>query len=487
MEIPCKNSKMNIVFASSEIVPFASTGGLGNVCEALPKALARAGDSVACVMPLYRQIDRRRHHLAPCDPELLIYLGSTCYQGRIFSQARDGVTTYFIHCPEFFGRDGIYGTPHRAYTDNFERFLFFQKAVVGLIDQLELKPDVVHCNDWQTALIPMLLKHRMDSRPMHGTEKTLMTIHNLAHQGWAHAGKFHLTQLPPSCYTMKTLEFYGEINCMKGGIVQATAINAVSPTYAREILTPEFGNRLEGVLQERRNDLYGILNGVDYLHWNTETDPYIEEHYSVTRLAGKNVCKRIFQKRHGLAEEQKIPLLGMISRLTHQKGIDLLIDVIEGLIEAGAQLVVLGTGDEHYEHIVRAWAERWPSQVVACIEYSSKQAHRIFSASDLFLMPSEFEPCGQSQICGMRYGAVPIVHNVGGLADTVIDYPKKGSTGFKFHECTAAALMKAIQRALGVYAVPARWEFLMKRAMKKDFPVENMGHEYRRLYKKIID
>ncbi|MEE9368780.1 MAG: glycogen synthase GlgA [Pontiella sp.] len=477
---------MKIIFVSSEVVPFASTGGLGDVCAALPKALAKQGVEAIRMMPLYQDIDREKYQLTQCDVELHIPLGHAWYYGTVWMQEFEGVTTYFIHSEEFFERQGIYGSFSHGYADNFERFLFFQKAVVKLIDEWNMEPDLVHCNDWQAGLIPMLLQHGIDGNYRDGQEKTLITIHNLAHQGWAPVERFYMTQLPGSCYTMHTLEFYGEINTLKGGLCSATAINAVSPTYAEEIKTPRFGCRLNGVLYHRQSVLHGILNGIDYTRWDPSHDQYVAANYTAGDLSGKVICKEALQKACGFNVNTKIPMLGVITRLVPQKGIDLLVGAMEKIISTGAQLVLLCTGDEHYEERCGEWAERWPEQVCCWIEFSSEKAHQIEAGVDMFLMPSEFEPCGQNQLYSMRYGTIPVVHAVGGLEDSVVDYAEAGSTGFKFYDYTVDSFFQCLERALKTYRNTARWKPLMKRAMKQDFSVVHMAKDYIALYEEII-
>ena len=477
---------MKVVFVSSEIVPFASTGGLGDVCASLPKALVKEGVEVIRMIPLYQQIDRDKYGLTPCDVELHIPLGHAWYHGTVWQQKYEGVTTYFIRSEEFFDRPGIYGTLEHGYADTFERFVFFQKAVVQLIDEWKIQPDLVHCNDWQAALVPMLLYHGIDGNFRNGPEKTLMTIHNLAYHGWAPADKFYMTNLPDSCYTMHTLEFFGEINMLKGGLVGATAINAVSPTYAEEIKTAKFGCRLNGVLYHRQNVLHGILNGIDYTRWNPATDPYLPAHYSADDLSGKATCKKDLQRAAGFKPDARVPLLGMITRLVPQKGIDILAGAIEDIVATGAQLVLLGTGDSRYAEACREWAARWPKQVCSWIEFSSALAHQIEAGVDVFLMPSEFEPCGQNQLYSMRYGTIPLVHGVGGLEDSVIDYSEKGGTGFKFHGYAPEVFVECLERALIVYSDVRKWKTLMKHAMKQDFSVVHMAREYINLYESIL-
>ncbi len=452
----------------------------------MPKVLAKQGVETIRMIPLYQQIDREKFKLTKCDIELHIPLGNAWFYGTVWQQKFEGVTTYFIHNEEFFERSGMYGTLDHGYADNFERFLFFQKAVVRLIDEWNIQPDIVHCNDWQTALIPMLLYHGIDGHFRNGQERTLMTIHNLAHHGWAPAEKFYMTNLPDACYTMETLEFYGEINMLKGGLVGATAINAVSPTYADEIKTPQFGCRLNGVLYHRRHVLHGILNGIDYKRWNPATDQYISAHYSIDDLSGKMICKKDVQKAAGFQVDSNVPLLGMITRLDRQKGIDIIADAIEDIVATGAQLVILGTGDSYYEEACRDWAARWPMQVCAWIEFSQALAHQIEAGVDIFLMPSEFEPCGQNQMYSMRYGTIPLVHGVGGLEDSVADYAEKGGTGFKFHGHSPEIFMQCLDRALNVYRDGRKWTALKKRAMKQDFSVVHMAKDYMALYEAIL-
>jgi starch synthase len=477
---------MKIVFVSSEIVPFASSGGLGDVCAALPKALARKGLEVIRMMPLYKDIDREKFQLEKCDVELHIPLGPVWYYGTVWMQRFENVTTYFIHSEEFFERQGMYGHAGHGYADNFERFLFFQKAVVKLIDEWDLQPDLVHCNDWQAGLIPMLLYHGIDGTFRNGKEKTLFTIHNLSHQGWAPEEKFYMTSLPDSCYTMHTLEFYGEINALKGGLVGATAINAVSPTYAKEIQTPRFGCKLDGVLRERKSVLHGILNGIDYSRWDPKSDQYLAANYSVDDLSGKATCKHALQQAAGLKPDPHIPVLGIITRLTPQKGVDLVMETIERIVDTGAQLVLLGTGDPYYEQACLEWAERWPHQVCSWIEFSNEKAHVIEAGADIFLMPSEFEPCGQNQLYSMRYGTIPLVHAVGGLEDSVSDVGKKAGTGFKFHGYAADGFIQCLERALKLFSKTTKWDALMKRAMKQDFSVRHMANDYIELYTSIL-
>lgn len=479
---------MKVVFVSSEIVPFASTGGLGDVAAALPKSLAVRGVKVIRMMPLYGKINREKFRLKPCGFKVHVPLGNVWYSGDVWMQEFEEVCTYFIDSQEFFSRSELYGVGGHGYADNFERFLFFQKAVVRLIDKLALEPDIVHCNDWQTGLIPMLLYYGIDGGMRDRREKTLYTVHNLAYQGWAPAEKFYMTALPGHCYTMHTLEYYGEINCMKGGLVESTAINTVSPTYAKEVQTDEFGSGLQGVMRSRRRVLHGILNGIDYNRWNPQTDPHIAANYSVTDLAGKAECKRFLQEEAGLKLNPKVPLMGMITRLAPQKGIDIIAGAIEHIVESGAELVILGSGDTVYENMCREWMQRWPDKVRVWIEFSSARAHQIEAGADLFLMPSQFEPCGQNQLFSMRYGTLPLVHGVGGLEDTVVDAEDKGACGFKFYGFNPANFSATLDRALTLYSSnPDAWKRLIQTAMQKDFSGLKMADDYIALYQSLLE
>ena len=477
---------MNILFISSEIVPFASTGGLGDVCAALPNTLSDNKNNIIRMMPLYGFINKSKHNIDDLNLTIKINFADMCFYGKVYKQEHKNLITYFIQSNDFFDRDGIYGDEYGDFKDNFQRFLFFQKSVVYLIDLLKLKIDVVHCNDWQSALIPLFLKFGINGSSRICNERSLLTIHNIAHQGIFSSDKFYMTQLPLLCNSAKILEFYGNINCFKGGLVEADAVNTVSPTYADEILTSNYGNGLEGVLSNRINKVSGILNGVDYSLWNPENDPYIKQFYSDEDLSGKEMCKKSLQKELGLPEKPDIPLFSMVSRLTHQKGFDLLIDSIDLLMEKDIQIIFLGTGEYIYEDKLKEWSDRWPNKIKSCIEFSVEQAHKFFAGSDLFLMPSIFEPCGQSQIFSMRYGSIPIVYHTGGLRDTIVDYPKKGSSGFIFYEFTKEKLIEKMDHSIQIFNNKNKWKKITKRAMKKNFSVIKMAEQYINLYKKII-
>lgn len=476
---------MNILFISSEIIPFASSGGLGDVCAALPKALTSMNINVIRVMPLYGFINKTEHKIINTDIPLKIKFSDMTFVGNVYKNIENNLTTYFIQSDDFFERDGIYCDEFGDYHDNFQRFLFFQKSIVYLIDFLNLEIDIVHCNDWQTALVPMFLKYGINGSPRLCKEQSLMTIHNISHQGIFSTEKFYMTQFPLLCLSPRSLEFYGNINCFKGGLVESDAVNTVSPTYAKEILTPEFGNGLDGVLSERGIKVSGILNGVDYEMWNPESDDYIQNMFNQDDLLGKKVCKKSLQEELNFPVDDQIPLFGMVSRLTYQKGLDLLGECMNVLMEKDIQIIFLGTGDYFYEQKIKEWSLKWPEKIKSSLDFSVELAHKIFAGSDLFLMPSIFEPCGQSQIFSMRYGSIPIAYKTGGLIDTVIDYPRRGSTGFLFDNFSQNSFIEKIDYALSIYKNKTHWEKLIKRAMKKNFSVDNMAKEYIKLYEKI--
>ena len=482
----CYKIRVKVLFVSSEIVPFASSGGLGDVCAALPKALSKNGVNIIKVMPLYGCIDRKKYFIEPTGIELNISFSNSTYLVKIYSQSYEDIITYFIQSDVFFDREHLYVDEYGDYNDNFERFLLFQKAIVELIDFLKLPIDVVHCNDWQSSLIPFFLKYGTKGILRKYNEKTLLTIHNLAHQGIFDSKKFYLMQLPLSCFTNKILEFYGNVNCFKGGIIEADAVNTVSPSYAKEILLEKFGNSLDGVLKNRPDKIYGILNGIDYDRWNSDSDPYINCNFSINNLSGKSECKKELQNLLKLEERDDVPLISMVSRLTSQKGLDLLFESLDELIKHDIQLIFLGTGESRYEDHIKYLEDRWPKKIVAKVEFSSSLAHKFFAGSDIFLMPSKFEPCGQSQIFSMRYGTIPIAYKTGGLRDTITDYPKKGSTGFLFDNFNTDSFLDKINYSIEVFNQKSNWNKLIKRAMKCDFSVEQMASEYIDLYKKII-
>jgi starch synthase len=476
---------MKILLASSEVHPFSKTGGLADMVAALGKALARSGHEASIVTPLYRGIREQFSEIRREDWRFDLPLGSQSVWGGLWSlEVEKGLKVYFVEQPHFFNRVGIYFEHNISYADNAERFIFFSKCVVHLARYLPWRPDVVHVHDWQTALVPALVlqqHHEGWGNPL----QTCLTIHNLAYQGIFPASAFALTNLPREFFTMETSEFFGHLNCLKAGLAFADVITTVSPRYAREILTEEFGCGLDGFLRKRQNRLFGILNGVDYDEWNPGNDSFLERPYSVTRLAGKTANKIALQKELGLPENKNVPLFGTISRLADQKGVDIQLGALEEMLNTDMQFVLLGSGSPDFERGYHELARRFPTKVAIRIGYDERLAHRIEAACDFFLMPSRYEPSGLNQMYSLRYGTIPIVRATGGLDDSVIDFTEDSgrADGIKFYEYSSRALAKAIRKALTLYQQPDLLRRCQRKAMKVDFSWERMVDEYLKIYK----
>lgn len=479
---------MRVVMAASEAVPFAKTGGLADVVGALPAALRRLGVDVSIILPAYQSISRERFSARRTAWQLQVPVSDrTVTAGVSASRTEDGVPVFLIEADQYFARTALYGTPAGDYPDNAERFAFFGRAIPALLPHLGAV-DVLHCHDWQTALAPLFL--RADTARYPGLEniRTVLTIHNLGYQGLFWHLDWHLLNLDWRYFSPDYVEFYGKINYLKGGIVSADAITTVSPTYAREIQTPEFGCGLEGVLVARQDALLGILNGVDYAEWSPERDRHIAQHYSVDQLMGKAACKADVQAAVGLPVNAEEPLIGIVSRLAAQKGFDLLSDIAPQLLQRRLQVVVLGSGDATYQELFTALAQRHKNRLAVRIAFDNALAHKIEAGSDMFLMPSHYEPCGLNQIYSLRYGTIPVVRSTGGLADTIDDFdPATGTgTGFKFVPYTSDALMACIERALHAYEYPRTWHTLVQNAMRADFSWDRSAQTYTDLYQHLI-
>lgn len=485
---------MKILLVSSEVVPFAKTGGLADVAGALPMELARMGHDVRVAMPGYASIDLDRFAAETFGHRMDVEVGGIRYPAQFVQTAFPGteLPVYLAQSAQFFAREGLYQSGGKDFPDNALRFAFFSKAVLGLIKVLGWIPDVIHCNDWQTALIPVYLRTVSDMRtdPALSRIRILYTIHNMAYQGLFQAPTAGQIGIGSSLFHPAGLEFYGNLNLMKGGIIFADAITTVSPRYAMEIQTPEFGCGLEGVLHERASDLFGILNGIDYSIWNPATDPLIPAHYSSDDLAGKTVCKAALQKECGLPQRKKTPLIGIISRLDPQKGFDLVAEVLDDLLDGDVQLVLLGTGMPEYHAIFEEAAGRHPGKASIHLKFDNGLAHRIEAGADMFLMPSRYEPCGLNQLYSLKYGTLPIVRETGGLADSIVDATPEAvkggkATGFAFGPYTTEPMLATIQRALAAYRRPSAWKSLVRNAMAQDFSWLASARKYEALYKKI--
>jgi starch synthase len=479
---------MKVLIVSSEAVPFAKTGGLADVCGALPRALRRIGIEADIALPLYGSIDPDRYGLAPAGPEFPVPLAHHLEPGSVEEATVGGdLHAYFVRNDRYFHREFLYGTKDGDYVDNCERFTFFCRALMEWIRRTGRRYDVIHCNDWQAALIPAYIKTLYAGEPAFRGTGSLFTVHNLGYQGifWNH--DLPLTGLGWELFTPQGVEFYGKLNVLKAGLVFADLLSTVSPTYAREVQTAEYGYGLEGVLHERREALVGILNGVDYDEWNPQTDRFIAAPYSADDLSGKRVCRAELLREFGWADDVAEPVAGFVGRLNAQKGVDLIEQAGDWIAGAPMRLVVLGAGERRYEDSLTALAARFPGRISVRLGYDNRLAHLIEAGSDLYLMPSRYEPCGLNQIYSLRYGAIPVVRSTGGLADTVVDAdanPAEG-TGFAFPGYEAGELTGAIGRALDAFRDPARREAIVRRGMTRDFSWDASARDYARLYERV--
>jgi len=485
----------NILYVSPEVAPFAKTGGLADVAGALPKALKDLGHDIRIMMPKYGCISERKYVLREVIRlrEIPVRLGQREYvvSAKSAFLPDSKVQVYFIDYPPYFDRDSLYVNPStgKDWSDNPERFALFCRAVLEVLKVLHWQPDVIHCNDWQTALIPAYLKTRLREDAFFSRVSTLLTIHNLAYQGVFEPSVLEVIDLPQELFLPGgPVEFFGKVNFLKAGIVYADAISTVSEKYAEEIQTEEFGAGLNGVLRRRASDIHGILNGADYNVWNPETDEFIPHKYSASDLSGKQRNKEALLTQVGLPYNPEVPVIGMISRLAEQKGFDILAEAMERIMAMNVQMVLLGTGDPKYHKMFEKFAKKYPSKLSVNLRFDEPLAHLIEAGSDMFLMPSRYEPCGLNQIYSLRYGTIPIVRFTGGLADTIQDYdPETGrGNGFVFRDYNAEALVEAIQRALNVYQDRTTWTKLVKNAMRQDFSWSVSAKKYVALYKKII-
>ncbi len=490
---------MRIAFASSEVVPFSKTGGLADVAAALPKALADAGHEVLIAAPYFPQEYAKlpaesAPALEPVSLTLSVAVGQHHVPGRLLKTTLPGssVTVYLIDQPDYFDRPGLYGDNSGDYRDNCERFVFYCRAVQQLLEELEFHPDVLHANDWQTGLLPALLKVEGHEHPALKQTATVFTIHNLAFQGQFWHWDMLLTGLDWQYFNWRQMEFFGNLNLLKTGVMFADLITTVSPTYAREIQTPEFGCGLNGVLSSRRDDLIGILNGVDDGVWNPRTDPRLPQNYNVFTVdSGKAACKAALQQAFGLPLRPEVPLLGLVSRLTGQKGLDLIIGCLPELLKLDVQLVFLGKGEAGYETALKHWKREYSAKLACEIGYDEDKAHLIEAGSDIFLMPSQYEPCGLNQMYSLMYGTVPIVRAVGGLADSVTDASEGNlanstANGFTFHEYRSDVLFRQICRALGLFLDRKTWHQLQRTGMERDWSWKRSAREYLSVYQRAI-
>jgi starch synthase len=473
---------MKVLFVTSEVAPFSKTGGLGDVAGALPAALAALGHDVKVVSPRYADV--RDSRLTPTGHSLLLRLPFGTPGGAVLSlQLSERLELLFLENAQFFERGGLYGDRFGEFGDNHRRFTYLTMGALQAAQRLRFIPDIVHFNDWQTGLGPVALRRGFQGTPLERT-RSVMTIHNLAYQGQFGKDIMGDLGLPWDLFTADNgLEFYDAVNFLKGGITFADALTTVSPTYAKEIQTPEQGFGLDGLLRRRAHVLTGIVNGIDTQDWNPGTDPHLPAHFGPQDLEGKVRCKRELLSRYGLPDDGA-PVFGIVSRLAWQKGIDLLLDVMPTALQAHMRFVAVGNGDAGYEEGLRQLQARFPGQVGVHIGFDLGLSHLLEAGSDFFLMPSRYEPCGLNQMYSQRYGTVPIVRATGGLADTV-----EGSmdgTGILFEAFHRTALLAAIRRALALYADPPRLDAFRRRGMEKDFSWAASARKYEALYASLV-
>ncbi|MBI5374624.1 MAG: glycogen synthase GlgA [Candidatus Schekmanbacteria bacterium] len=477
---------MKVALLSSEVVPFAKTGGLADVSGALPGAIKRAGvKEVIVILPAYRHAKKSGQQLTHFGELKFRFAGKDVTAGILRSTIEENIHVYLIDKDEYYDREGLYVSPTGDYPDNAWRFAFFCTASIELLKKIDFKADIIHCNDWQSGLTPLLLKTTYAEDKYFSKTATCITVHNLAYQG-----NFKREELPPlgipeECFSDNGMKFYDVQSFLKAGLIYSTVINTVSKKYSEEIQTEEFGCGMQNILKWRTDRLFGILNGVDYNEWSPETDKFIPYKFSISDLTGKQKCKEELQKESGLEKAPDKPLLGVVTRLAVQKGVDVLANIASKILDGGAQIVVLGTGEKEYETRLQEIAAKYPDSASVRIGFDNRLAHLIEAGSDMFLMPSRYEPCGLNQMYSLKYGTIPVVRATGGLDDTIVDFEtdKKKGNGFKFAELNEANLLQKIKAACTLYKSSA-WQKITKNSMACDFSWDKSAKEYIKLYKK---
>lgn len=483
-----KQTPLNILMVASEAAPFAKTGGLADVVGALPPALRSLGHDVRLVMPWYRSVRKNCGLLRRSRARVSVPINGQVCSIAWRTGELDGVPVYFIDVPEFYDRAGLYGEQGQDYLDNAIRFGLLSRGALELARRIDFVPDIVHSHDWQTGLVPVYLHQQLWKDPHFIHTGSLFSIHNLGYQGLFDAGALAELGLDSSLLSVDRLEYFGRISLLKGGIRFADRVSTVSPTYCREIQTRQLGMGLEGLLAARSNRLHGVLNGLDPDLWDPATDQAVTNNYTAKALSGKKLCKTALQKELGLQQNPATPLAAMVSRLDPQKGIDLLIEQWDALLSRKIQLVILGSGNPRYELRLTELAARYPGRATVLKAFDDPLARRIYAGSDLFLMPSRYEPCGLGQLIALRYGSVPLVRATGGLADTIVD-PRDQSdkaNGFTFEEYSGTALLEALDRALAAFAQTRIWKSILVRGMKQNFSWQLAAGSYTDIYRRII-
>ncbi len=482
---------LRILVVASEAIPFSKTGGLADVVGALPRALKRRGCDVRVVLPFYRGTREMELAFEPCLEDLPVEINGEVLPADVLcAPMEDEVPCYFIQRDDLYDRGHLYGTVEGDYPDNALRYTYFCRAVFSMCQAFAHAPDVFHCHDWQTALVPAYLRHLYGVSPLFRRSRSLLTLHNIAYQGDFPADAFPQTGLPETFFSVGGMEFWGKVNFLKAGLVTAHLLNTVSPTYSREILTQEMGYGLEGVLAGREAALHGVLNGADYDDWDPGRDPYLPTRYGPDSLEGKQACKIALLQELGIDEGRaQKPLFGMISRLTSQKGVDLLVEGLEEIMAMGANFILLGDGEERYKTPLDGLAEAFRGRFSFCYGFDTGLAHRIQGGIDFLLMPSRYEPCGLNQIYSMRYGTVPVVRATGGLKDTVRAFSPatQEGTGFLFDSYDAQAMVEAVGKAVDLYADRKLVDRVRRNCMEQSFTWDRAAEEYIRLYRTLVN
>lgn len=476
---------MKIAFVSSEMVPFAKTGGLADVVGTLAKELRLLGHEVVAFLPRYKMVNPSIFKTEIALEDIEVKMGSDTESGKVLKHfTPEGMTVYFIEHKQFYHRDELYGTVAGDFPDNDRRFIFFQRAVLETIKKLKWKPDVIHCHDWTVGLIPVYLKTLYLRDTVFQKARSVFTIHNLAYQGNFPPDSMPLTGLGWEHFTMDRLEFYGKLSFLKGGVLDADSVTTVSERYAREIQTPEFGAGLDGVLVGQKEKLVGIVNGIDPAEWDPSKDKDLPAQFTADSLDGKARCKAALQKENGLDIDPKTPIVGVVSRLVDQKGINILIEGMERMFHMGLQLILLGTGEEKYHRILREVGRKKRGQASVHILFDPLLAKKIYAGSDMILVPSYYEPCGLSQMIALRYGTIPVVRETGGLADTIQNYDLHTGqgNGFVFSDFTHGAMLWGLERAVETYNNSKAWSRLVKNAMACDFSWTASAKKYLQVY-----
>jgi len=481
-----RNQGLKILFVASEATPFAKSGGLADVAGSLPRALRQLGHDVRVILPAYRMAEQGAQ-LFKGGQSVEITLQGVSWRASLKEAVHDGVPFWFIDTPEFFDREELYGTAAGEYPDNGFRFGFFAQAVLEMVKRLDFRPDVIHLNDWQSGFVPVLSKTTYQQDDFFAATKSVLTIHNLGYQGIFPLNLLQQLELPGELASPAELEYFGNLSVLKGGIHYADLINTVSPTYCREIQQPEQGYGFDGILRERSADLYGIINGLDSRTWAPETDTALTHNYSAQNLRGKGLCKQALQRELGLEINRQLPIIAVVSRLAQQKGIELIQSIWSELLERDLQFVLLGSGNHQEMAFWQAQQGKYPGRVSINLTFNENLSHRLYSAADILLVPSLYEPCGLSQMIALKYGTLPVVRRTGGLADTVVDLnenPQEGY-GFVFDRFDSRELLQSIDRALDLYVQRRRWLTIVRRGMKQDFSWTHSALEYQKLYRRL--